>query len=58
MKKTYISPSMTAIVLNMQPLMTLSSGGPNAETQVNHEEYNNPFPSRGFDGDFDEDEDW
>ena len=49
---------MTAIVLNMQPLMTLSSGGPNAETQVNHEEYNNPFPSRGFDGDFDEDEDW
>ncbi len=57
MKKTYISPSMTAIVLNMQPLMTLSSGGDNPDTVVNHTPYNDKFSSRGFDFD-DEDEDW
>ena len=56
MKKTYISPSMTAIVLNMQPLMTLSSGGGNPETQVNHDPYDGLFSSRDADFD-DEDED-
>ena len=47
---------MTSIVLNMQPLMTLSSGGTNPETEVNHTPYDGVFSSRGFDDDdFDED---
>ena len=49
---------MTAIVLNMQPLMTLSSGGGNPETQVNHDPYDGLFSSRGYADFDDEDEDW
>ena len=57
MKKLYMIPAINVVNIGIEPLMTLSSGSDNPETQVNHEEYEGEFSSRRrYRGEWDDEE--